>query len=41
MLRMVTANLDPATLKTLEKGLARMKSNLIAGPAKSLEQDIA
>jgi DNA-binding MarR family transcriptional regulator len=41
MLRMVTANLDPATLKTLEKGLARMKANLIAGPAKPLDQDMA
>jgi MarR family transcriptional regulator, transcriptional regulator for hemolysin len=41
MLRMVTANLDPATLKTLEKGLVRMKSNVIAGPAKPLERDIA
>jgi len=41
MLRMVTANLDRATLKTLEKGLARMKSNVIAGPPKPLERDIA
>jgi MarR family transcriptional regulator, transcriptional regulator for hemolysin len=41
MLRMVTANLDPATVKTLEKGLARMKSNIIAGAPKSSERDIA
>ncbi len=42
MLRMVVADLDPATLRTLQEGLARMKSNVVAGQrAKALERDIA
>ena len=31
MLRMVTAEIDPALVTTLRKGLSRMKSNVVAG----------
>jgi len=30
MVRMVTAEIDPAMLKTLQEGLSRMKSNVVA-----------
>ena len=31
MVRMATAEIDPAMLKTLQEGLSKMKSNVAAG----------
>ncbi len=42
MLRMATADLDPATVRTIRKGLLLMKSNvLVSQRAKALERDLA